>query len=315
MIYSQDELLNRWNIFTPGPVQRIVNHWGSQALSVKRLDLIQSWASGNKYYKLKFHLLRVIGDGIGSVISKGGMYSNHLASFAEACHYFRLKCICVIRSYGDDARNPSLQYLRKLNAELVFLKPQEYEMFGEKQAIEFNPDAYFIPQGGADESGILGAADIADEIEENEFDYIIIPAGTLTTALGLLKKVSYSNVIIIPAWKGCSPHYMEDLLSQHDVQLLCKWDLWADYHFGGFAKYTSELADFIKNFARTTQIPLDPVYTGKMMFAVADQIGKGYFKKDDRILCIHTGGLQGLQGFVQRDPKTWEDISKAIVSL
>jgi 1-aminocyclopropane-1-carboxylate deaminase len=71
------------------------------------------------------------------------------------------------------------------------------------------------------------------------------------------------------------------------------WDLILDYHFGGYAKYNNELLDFINNFQTQTQIRLDPVYTGKMMYGITDLIQKGFFKKGSKILAIHTGGLQG----------------------
>ena len=69
------------------------------------------------------------------------------------------------------------------------------------------------------------------------------------------------------------------------------------YHFGGYAKFTGELIHFINAFREQHSIALDPVYTGKMMYGIFDQIRKGYFKKGSKIIAVHTGGLQGIAGF------------------
>ena len=93
-----------WQQFIPGPVEKIHHDWGAPELFFKRLDLIRSWASGNKYYKLKYSISDCIENGIGSIVSKGGMFSNHLEALAKACATFGIRCVCVIRSYGDDKK-------------------------------------------------------------------------------------------------------------------------------------------------------------------------------------------------------------------
>ncbi|MEL6305131.1 MAG: 1-aminocyclopropane-1-carboxylate deaminase/D-cysteine desulfhydrase, partial [Bacteroidota bacterium] len=78
------------------------------------------------------------------------------------------------------------------------------------------------------------------------------------------------------------------------------WNLISDYHFGGYGKVDEVLVNFINTFKKETGIPLDPVYTGKMMFGIVDLIQKGHFQKGSKILAIHTGGLQGIAGMNQR---------------
>ena len=73
-----------------------------------------------------------------------------------------------------------------------------------------------------------------------------------------------------------------------------------DYCFGGYAKIDLKLIRFINRFKEETGIPLDPIYTGKMMYGIVDLLKNGYFKENSRIFAIHTGGLQGILGMNQR---------------
>ena len=129
----------------------------------------------------------------------------------------------------------------------------------------------------------------------------------MCTAAGIMSVApSHSHIHIVPAWKGCSRNYVDELLQQSNIQVKCQWDVWADYHFGGFGKYNMDLVDQMYAFTADTQIPLDPVYTGKLMYAIKDKMQSGYFSRADKVIAIHTGGLQGLEGFYYRDPATWD---------
>lgn len=302
------ENLEIWNSFTAAPVQHVSYDGGPFHLYIKRLDLIQSWATGNKYYKLKYNLRHALADGIKTVVSKGGMFSNHLDALTEACHAFDIKCICVVRSYKVDENNPSIHRWVDKNAELLYLSPHEYGLFDERRSSELYSGAYFIPEGGSNKLGILGSAEILSE-DEDLFDCFVLPGGTMSTFVGILSNlVADKKVIIVPAWKGCTKTYIEDLLAKYEIHTRCKWEVWPDYHFGGFGRYNTKLADFMYSFSTKTGIPLDPVYTGKMMYAIHDKMQSGYFKNSDRVMAIHTGGLQGMTGFKYMDPKTWGHI-------
>src|SRR5687767_3401658 len=302
---SADKLLT-WKEFIPGPIQKLNEMGGHQQVFIKRLDMIRSWASGNKYYKLKYSIQDALLRDKKVIVSKGGMFSNHLDALAMACSSFGIRCVCMIRSYGDDENNPTLQRLRKLNAELIFLNPYLYNAFDQQNVNELYADAIFIPEGGADENGIKGASEIWDEISEIAPDHVVIAGGTMSTAVGLISKASSStNVIIIPAWKGCEKSYVENILTKFTIKSQCTWELWPDYHFGGFGKYTKALAEFMYSFTEKYSIPLDPVYTGKMMFAIDDKIKSGQLSKTAKVVAIHTGGLQGIEGYAYRDAKTW----------
>jgi 1-aminocyclopropane-1-carboxylate deaminase len=292
--------------FSPGPVQELPSRVDQPKLSMVRLDLLQSWTSGNKYYKLKFTLSSALLRGIPTVVSKGGMFSNHLAALADACNVLELKLVAVIRSYKPDESNPSIRHLREKGAEILYMKPEEYNVFDGLIAGQLCPGSMFIPEGGLSEEGIRGAADIINEIPTGQITHVILAGGSLGTACGIISKVPSSvKVIIVPSWKGCTENYVKDILHRFSIIPSCSWELWPEYHFGGFGKFNTQLVEFISGFYAETGIPLDPVYTGKLMFAIKDKISLGYFNPTDSILAIHTGGLQGIEGYKYRFPDQW----------
>ena len=271
-----------------------------------RLDLLQSWASGNKYYKLKYAIEFALANDVKVIVSKGGMFSNHLAALAEACHVFDLRLIAVIRSYAPDESNPSIRKLREKGSEIVYLNPEAYTVFDEQEAGQLFPASLFIPEGGLSDLGIHGTSEILNECQDQHPTHIILSGGSMGTACGIISSAPADvKVIIIPAWKGCTDLYFLDILRQYQIDPVCTWELWPDYHFGGFGRFNQELIDFMFSFSADTGIPLDPVYTGKMMYAIDDRWKSGYFKQTDSILAIHTGGLQGLDGYRYRFPAVW----------
>lgn len=271
-----------------------------------RLDLLQSWASGNKYYKLKYAIEFALANDVKVIVSKGGMFSNHMAALAEACHVFDLRLIAVIRSYAPDESNPSIRKLREKGSEIVYLNPEAYTVFDEQEAGQLFPASVFIPEGGLSHLGIHGTSEILNECQDQHPTHIILSGGSMGTACGIISSAPADvKVIIIPAWKGCTDLYFLDILRQYQIDPVCTWELWPDYHFGGFGRFNQELIDFMFSFSADTGIPLDPVYTGKMMYAIDDRWKSGYFKQTDFILAIHTGGLQGLDGYRYRFPAVW----------
>lgn len=299
------EQLKIWDQFIPGEIQPLP-FFENNDVSIKRLDLIRSWVEGNKYYKLKYNIAEVLHSKIPAIVSKGGMFSNHLFSLSKACRTFTLQCIAIIRSYSDDIDNPTLAELRREGCDLHFLPPQEFNAFNESECAGLFPGAFFIPEGGANDLGIMGASELGVECMEILPDYILLAGGTLSTALGMLKTLqSSTHLIIVPAWKGCTYDYVVKQLAAGRITPSCQWSLWDQYHHGGFGKSSRELAAFMHVFTDQTNIPLDPVYNGKLMYALQDQIRNKYFNKEDKILVIHSGGLQGIAGYKYRDPETW----------
>ena len=148
-----------------------------------------------------------------------------------------------------------------------------------------------IPEGGDNELGVKGCEEILT-VEDEKFDYICCAVGTGGTVAGLINSSSDNQKVIgFSALKG-------DFLKDDVAALVTKtnWEIQTDYHFGGYAKITSELITFMNAFKSETGIVLDPIYNGKMMYGIYDLIKKGYFPKNTSILAIHTGGLQAIDG-------------------
>ncbi|WP_303319114.1 pyridoxal-phosphate dependent enzyme [Flavivirga abyssicola] len=267
-------------------------------LFIKREDEIHPFVSGNKYRKLKYNLLEAKKKGFKTLLTFGGAFSNHIAAVASAGNLLGFKTIGVIR--GEELENKildneTLSFAKQNGMQFKFVSREAYrnktsEAFLAKLKDTFN-DFYLIPEGGTNALAVKGCEEILTETDK-AFDYICCAVGTGGTISGLINCSKLSQQVLgFPALKG-------DFLQQDISKFVTKtnWDLITDYHFGGYAKINDELVAFINTFKELNKIPLDPVYTGKMMFGVFDLINKGYFKKGSKILAIHTGGLQGIKG-------------------
>ncbi|WP_417854486.1 1-aminocyclopropane-1-carboxylate deaminase/D-cysteine desulfhydrase [Xanthomarina gelatinilytica] len=254
--------------------------------------------SGNKYRKLKYNILEAQQFQKTRLLTFGGAYSNHIAAVAAAGSEFGFKTIGVIR--GEElvakvADNPTLSFAKKQGMHFHFVSRESYRLkttndFIESLKSKFG-DFYLIPEGGTNTLAIKGCEEILTENDKN-FDFICCSVGTGGTISGLINSSGTSqNILGFPALKG---EFLKEEISKFANNP--NWDLISDYHFGGYAKINTELISFINEFKAQYGLPLDPVYTGKMMYGVFDLIRQGYFPKGAKILAIHTGGLQGIQG-------------------
>ncbi|WP_417195976.1 1-aminocyclopropane-1-carboxylate deaminase/D-cysteine desulfhydrase [Bizionia sp.] len=267
-------------------------------LFVKPDYLVDPFISGNKYRKLKYNIIEAKKQDVQTLLTFGGAYSNHIAAVAAAGNRFNFQTIGVIR--GEELskeiqKNPTLKFAKSQGMQFYFVsrdtyREKETETFIENLRNKFG-EFYFIPEGGTNELAIKGCEEILTE-QDTEFDFITSAVGTGGTISGLINSAkAHQKILGFPALKG-------DFLRK-DISKFAKrenWDLISDYHFGGYAKINLELISFINDFKQQFNIPLDPIYTGKMAFGVCDLIKKGYFPKDAKILMIHTGGLQGIKG-------------------
>lgn len=265
------------------------------SLSIKREDLLHADISGNKFRKLKYNFIRAKELGLENIVTFGGAYSNHIAATAAAGKEFGFKTIGIIR--GEELaskflENPTLKRAQENGMFFKFVTREEYRQkttaeFVKKLESEFG-DFYLIPEGGTNALAIQGCQEILKK-QDQEFDYICSAVGTGGTLAGLINATGVKQKVLgFPALKG-------DFLTEVINGFVEKrnWELIADYHFGGYAKTTKELLDFLSSFYDKTGILLDPIYTGKMIFGIMDLIEKSYFPAESKILAIHTGGLQG----------------------
>jgi 1-aminocyclopropane-1-carboxylate deaminase len=267
-------------------------------LVVKREDLIHPFVSGNKFRKLKYNLLQAKTKNKDTLLTFGGAFSNHIAAVAAAGKEQGFKTIGIIRGeelingFGD---NPTLNFAAECGMQFDFIARDEYSKKTEQNFIsQLNAkwgDFYLIPEGGTNAFAIKGCEEILTQ-EDGIFDYVACAIGTGGTILGIINSAfRYQKILGFPALKA---DFLQDEI-RNFVQNE-NWELITEYHFGGYAKVNDELIAFINWFFEQTQIPLDPVYTGKMVFGVFDLINKNYFPENSKILLIHTGGLQGIHG-------------------
>ncbi len=274
------------------------------SLAVKRLDMIHPTVSGNKFYKLKYNLQIAKKDGCATILTFGGAFSNHIHATAHATALLGLKSIGIIRGERTAPLNPTLAQAEKLGMKLMFVDRSMYRLKGSPELIERLREElgefHMIPEGGTNALAIAGTSEIITHKEEH-FNHIAVPIGTGGTFAGLVNSSNMSQKIIgFSSLKGEFIHQeMNLLLANNRIHPSGTFEIFSNYHFGGYAKYSPKLIDFIWWFHEHFDIVLDPVYTAKMTYGVWDLIHKDKFPAGSNILLIHTGGLQGNLGFTE----------------
>ena len=268
-------------------------------LWMKRDDLLHPVISGNKWRKLKYSLDQALSLGADTLISMGGAYSNHLHALAYTGKLLGFKTQGFIRGEQPATLTPTLLDLQNWGMELTFISRSAYRDLRHYRGCHdlpgLKPGQYWLPEGGAQASALKGVAELVNEIAI-PYDILCVPCGTGATLAGIIDAVPKSACVLgFAALKnaGFLKADVEALLPRPNTN----WQLNLDYHFGGFATTTPELMAFITDFECKTNIPLEPVYTGKMMYALYDLITKHTFKPGQRLIAVHTGGLQGNRGF------------------
>lgn len=273
-------------------------------LYLKRDDLIHREISGNKWRKLKYNLMAAREQGCGTLLTFGGAFSNHIAATAAAAREYGFKAIGIIR--GDElnpASNPTLQHAHELGMLLKFVSREGYKKRNEEQYLdqlkkEYG-DFYLIPEGGSNALAVKGCAEIIKEINI-DFQTIATAVGTGGTMAGLVCGLAgEASVLGISVLKGA--RYLLDEVKRLAIENSCEkrmnWEINHEYHLGGYARFNDKLIEFINQFKAKHGIQLDPVYTGKMMMGIYDLINHNYFEPNTTIVALHTGGLQGIEGY------------------
>ncbi len=269
---------------------RYITKTGLQtAFDVLRLDKIHPHVSGNKWFKLRYYLEDALQDPQRPVLTFGGAWSNHLLATAAMCHQTGLNCTGIIRGGKPESLSKTLQEAGKRGMQFRFVPRDQYR---KKIVPDDLAGHYAVPEGGYGPRGVKGAATILDYAEEKDYTHICCAAGTGTMTAGLIEAVTASTRIIgISVLKNHTG-------MENDIRLLLtgkneNWEVIHDYHFGGYAKHTPGLFDFMNSFYKQTSIPTDFVYTGKLLYAITDLATNNYFPDGSKILVIHSGGLQG----------------------
>ena len=269
------------------------------SLYIKRIDKVHGSVSGNKWFKLKYNLIEAKKRGYNTLLTFGGAYSNHIVATSFAAKENGFKSIGIIRGEECLPLNSTLTSAKRNGMELHYVSRHDYRAkksfnFLKKLKVQFG-EFYLIDEGGTNEFAIQGSAEILGEHDIQ--DYICCAVGTGGTIAGIIRSASSNQIVIgFPAVKG--PNFLQVAIKGWTSKK--NWVLVNDYSCGGYAKINKSLLNVIDQFYKIHNIPLDVVYTGKMMTGILDLVSKDYFPKGSTILAIHTGGLQGNKGMSER---------------
>jgi len=274
-------------------------------ISIKREDLLHPIISGNKIRKLKYNINHALSHGYEGLLTFGGAYSNHIVASAYEAKINHLKSIGIIRGEEliNQPLNETLKAAKSYGMTFEFIAREDYrhKNLEESQAYyqKKYPSYFIVPEGGTNLMAIKGCKEILTT-EDKNFDYICTAVGTGGTIAGLINSSHQDQKVLgFPALKT---DYLESEIKKYATQT--NWELITDYHFGGYAKFNHDLIKFLNAFYLSHQIPLDPIYTGKMLYGIMAMVEKNYFKKQAKLLIVHTGGLQGINGINQILAKT-----------
>lgn len=283
----------------------------SVQLYLKRDDLLHPHISGNKWRKLKYNIAQAQQQSATALLTFGGAFSNHIAATAAAGQAAGYATIGIIRGEAHLPLNPTLRFATDCGMQLQYISRSDYR---QKDTAVFrtqlqrqHPNAYIIPEGGTNIHALKGCAEIITEItaqrQEQLADYYCVACGTGGTIAGMIQGLEgRKNIIGCAVLKG---DFIRDEVSQlleqsNSPTTPDNWHIHNDFHHGGYARFTPALIDFINQFKQEHQIALDPIYTGKLLFAIFELVERDYFPKGSSIVAVHTGGLQGIAGFNQR---------------
>lgn len=278
-------------------------------LAVWRLDRIGGAAAGNKLFKLAENLRAARALGHTRILSFGGAFSNHIHALALAGAGAGFATVGVIRGEAAARANPTLRDAERAGMTLHFVGRDDYRRRGEaalhsELCARFGA-CYIIPEGGANRLGTLGCRIIGEAIGNwpQLPDVVALPCGTGTTLAGVAAGLAGRSAALgIAVLKGADflDAAVREQLREIDAPASARWRIDTRHHGGGYARVSAELTRFIDGFSGRTGIALEPVYTGKLFYALCDGVERGEFPRGTRLLALHTGGLQGARGFAYR---------------
>ncbi len=264
-------------------------------LFVKRDDLIHNEFSGNKLRKLKFNLKAFFDNQCDGILTFGGAFSNHLLATASACHYLNIPCVGIVRGEElNEASNPLLKRCHELGMRLLFYSRNEFHQIKKSSGNHFfeGRNYWAVPEGGSNQEGILGCQEIVPKLD---FDYVIVAQGTTTTSLGILLELTNNQrMIVVPVLKGFdSLLEMQNLLGNNQLfeSVKDKIIVLDQFHFGGYGKSNSELNLFVEMFNELNDFVIEPIYTGKVIYALSQWLNCNRINENKKVLFVHTGGL------------------------
>ncbi len=293
-----------FNLPSPLSVLDLSSFGVKQQVYVKRDDLIHPVISGNKWRKLKNNIHFFLNNSFCGIVSKGGAYSSHIQSLSLICNLKAIPCVILVRGQEPNVLNDILKQCLANNAVLLFLNRQDYcNTDYVQELISTNwPNYYFIPDGASNFQGIKGCQEIINELTI-DFDEIYCEVGSGATVAGLASschgKQKVYGVVVLKGAENINHHISNNYFCLFDKPLNPNIKYLHQYHFGGYAKHSNELIQFIREFFEVTGIKTDPIYSGKLFYALIDQLKKNSNSKKT-VIALHSGGLSGIPGYEKR---------------
>jgi len=285
------------------------NNTNGVKVFLKREDLLHETISGNKWRKLKYNLIEANRLGVKTLLTFGGAFSNHIHATASAGKIFGFNTIGIIRGEEHFPLNPTLDFAKNCGMIVHYMDRKTYRKKNEINVIDLLKhkygNFYLVPEGGTNNLAVKGCTEIIDDINI-DFDIILTACGTGGTISGLICGLSGEKKVVgIPVLKGAEflINDTKSLVKDYSNQKFNNWELNLNFHFGGYAKINKELIEFILEFEKLNNIKLDPIYTGKLLFAINKMVGNKNFESGKKLLALHTGGLQGIAGMKNKIKK------------
>jgi len=271
----------------------VIKKFGVNIL-VMREDLKHPVVGGNKFRKLKYNLEKAKAENKTTLVTFGGAWSNHIAATAFAGKEYGFKTIGIIRGEKTEPLNLTLKRAAASGMKFIFIDRTTYrnKELALKIALKYHrrKNYYIIPEGGNNYEGFKGCAEIVNDIDF-DFNYICVPCGTGTTLAGIASSLKpHQKAIGISVLKN---NYSIDQNVKQYCSNQSAYQIFHDYHCGGYAKSNKSLVAFMHNFLMNHEVGIETIYTGKMFYGIFDLIfNKLFFKKGDVVIAVHTGGLQ-----------------------
>jgi 1-aminocyclopropane-1-carboxylate deaminase len=295
------------------PVENIsfLNSSGNTVnLSIKRDDLIDPEISGNKWRKLKHNFFQLKQSNFKGIASFGGAFSNHIAALSAAGNRANIPTLGFVRTHALDPCNPTLQLAQKNGMNLVALSREEYKKRQDPKYLEYlqnqYPEYLFVPEGGSNFAASFGLQELGSEItNQTRCNTIACAIGSGGTISGLMQALPEHQFI------GVAVVNDEPLLRDLKVKFGNRIQIITSAMFGGYGKTKSELEQFCCEFVEQTHVPIEPIYTGKLFYALCEM----ELAMPEHTLAIHTGGLQGIRGLNYRrqcPPRLWQAVTSLL---
>ena len=279
-------------------------------VSLLRLDLLDSVAPGNKLFKLTPALQQARQQGIRRIVSFGGAWSNHLHALAAIGYREGLQTVGIVRGNDGGDDTPTLRDARAWGMVLQRVSRSEYRRRNDPDYLAMLQRRYspclVLTEGGASVDGARGCLEIARLIGDLGYTgrSIVLAVGTGTTLAGVAAGLPPDREVIgVSALKGAADlgvrtgDVLQGLAAEDGAAEHAAWQILHREHCGGFARVNAELRDFMLAFEAVHRVPLDPVYTGKVLLAIHRRLASGEWSADEPLLAIHSGGLQGRRGY------------------